>query len=348
MNQNLYFKQNERSEQADLLKGLAVIFMILVHISEKFLNHYYYSEGIVRLFFFLGASPAAPIFMIVMGYFITQGKSDRKKMTIRGLKLISIGVLLNIALNFHLIIRILNNEFPTLNIWEYVFGVDILFLAGLSTLVLAFIKFSPHPKIIAFISFLFFILILNFNENMFAYNGEYKYLLAFFLAVSDWSYFPFIPWFIYPLLGFIIGQNKKLLKYFKPTLTWRIILILSFIVFFTLTMDYSFGIANDLPVYYNHGIKFFGYNLLFLSGWWLIIKQFNYYQGTNKILVYLRWVGKNVTLFYIVQWIIIGNVATAVYQSLNLYYSLASFVIITILVSFIVYYLQDKIKGIRI
>jgi len=30
---------------------------------------------------------------------------------------------------------------------------------------------------------------------------------------------------------------------------------------------------------------------------------------------YLQWVGKNVTAFYVFQWLIIGNIATALFQS---------------------------------
>ena len=34
------------------------------------------------------------------------------------------------------------------------------------------------------------------------------------------------------------------------------------------------------------------------------------YAGT-----FLKWLGKNITLFYIIQWLIIGNIATAIYQT---------------------------------
>ena len=33
------------------------------------------------------------------------------------------------------------------------------------------------------------------------------------------------------------------------------------------------------------------------------------------ILKYLTWTGRNVTLIYVIQWLIIGNVATAIFQT---------------------------------
>jgi len=41
----------------------------------------------------------------------------------------------------------------------------------------------------------------------------------------------------------------------------------------------------------------------------------------NPIVSFLQWLGKNITLFYVIQWLLIGNIATAIYQtqSINRY-----------------------------
>ena len=164
------------------------------------------------------------------------------------------------------------------------------------------------------------LIILNFNSNIKYSFGSFDYLSAYFIKISNWSYFPVIPWFVYPLFGFILAQNKKILKYFNPTLFWRVILILIYVLFCLFTISYIIDVTNDLPVYYNHDIKFFGYTLLWLSGYWLIVKQLNFYLGNNKIFIYLRWLGKNVTLAYIIQWVIIGNIGTSVFRTFNIFY----------------------------
>ncbi|MFH0735843.1 MAG: heparan-alpha-glucosaminide N-acetyltransferase domain-containing protein [bacterium] len=337
-----------RSEMADLLKGFAIIFMILVHICELFLNTDYYSLTITKISFLLGGPPAAPIFMIIMGYFLQFSKRNKKEMAYRGLKLILLGFALNIAININLFFYIFNNKITFLNPWEYVFGVDILFLAGISTIILSFIKFSPHPKIIAFTTFVVMLVIINFTGNIDYSFGNFDYLSAYFIRISNWSYFPVIPWFIYPLFGFLLAQYKKVLKYFNPSLIWRAVLISIYFVFIYLTYNYAFDITNNLNLYYNHTAKFFGYTLLFLAGFWLLAKQLNVYFGNYKFVKYFKWLGKNVTLAYVIQWIIIGNISTSVYRTLNIYYSIGAFILITIIVSLFVYYFEDKIKGIKI
>ncbi len=337
-----------RSEMADLLKGFAIIFMILIHICELFLSSGFNSFIFTKISYLLGGPPAAPIFMIVMGYFLELSKRNRKEMAYRGIKLILLGFALNIAININLFFYIFNNKITFLNPWEYIFGVDILFLAGISTIIISFIKFSPHPKIIAISIFGLMLIIMHFTDNLSYSFGSFDYLSAYFIRIANWSYFPVIPWFIYPLFGFILGQYKKVLKYFNPSLLWRVFLFSIYLGFLYLTYNYAFEITGNLDLYYNHTAKFFGYTLLFLGGYWLLLKQLNIYLGNYKIVKYFKWLGKNVTLAYVIQWIIIGNISTSIYRTLNIYYSIAAFILITIVVSLLVYYLEDKIKGIKI
>jgi len=82
-----------------------------------------------------------------------------------------------------------------------------------------------------------------------------------------------------------------------------------------------FGIETtiDLPQYYHHGFWFIlwtlGVDILWLSMAWFVVHQFNEFPA----FVFLRWLGRNITVFCIVQWLIIGNIATAIYQTQDLY-----------------------------
>ena len=68
------FLNSNRNQTADLLKGLAVIFMIQVHLIELFARQDIFSSNIGSVLLFFGGPPAAPIFMAVMGYYIAQSK----------------------------------------------------------------------------------------------------------------------------------------------------------------------------------------------------------------------------------------------------------------------------------
>ena len=338
---------SERNEMADLLKGFAVIFMILVHSFEKFLNLNYYDGWINKIVLLLGSIPAAPVFMVVMGYFVWFSKKKLNQLVLRGVTLIFLGLILNLLLNLNLIIKTLAGKLDV-NIFHYIFGVDILFLAGISLILLSLIKFVKHPKTVTFIVFFAFSILIGFNLSFEPTYTINDYFLSFFTKTTKWSYFPIIPWFIYPLFGFMWAQNKKLLKYFNPSFLWRIFLIFVYIVFIISSFNYLIDISNNLENYYNHDIKFVYYTFLFICGYWLILKQLNYYFNNFIIIKYVRYLGKNVTLIYFIQWIIIGNLSTELYGKLSELYTFVLFVIIITVTSIGAYYLENKIKLIKI
>lgn len=88
-----------RNGTADLLKGVAVVLMIQVHLFEQFATIDLF-EGIAgRVSLFFGGPPAAPVFLAVMGYFISHSRKTTAHQIRRGILLILGGILLNIGLN---------------------------------------------------------------------------------------------------------------------------------------------------------------------------------------------------------------------------------------------------------
>ena len=150
---------HERDITADLLKGWAVVFMIQVHIVELFALQEIYESTLGSLLLFIGGPPAAPVFMAVMGYYIAKGNKSTLANIVRGAKLIGLGFILNVALNAHLLIKIYSGTI-VINPGPYLFGADILILAGLSIIILTLlIKVFPKNPLASFI----FILIIFFN-----------------------------------------------------------------------------------------------------------------------------------------------------------------------------------------
>jgi hypothetical protein len=92
-------------------------------------------------------------------------------------------------------------------------------------------------------------------------------------------------------------------------------MIILFFVFIAASIRYGIMIASDLKVYYHHDILFAGWAFCFLILWsgtaWMIAKRFS----SSPMVRFLVWIGKNVTAFYVIQWIIIGNIATAIYKT---------------------------------
>ncbi|MBE9484576.1 MAG: DUF1624 domain-containing protein [Bacteroidetes bacterium] len=305
----------ERKPLPDVLKGIAVILMIQVHIMELLMLPVVYNSSFGYISLFLGGVPAAPVFMAIMGYFAALSKKSSGQQAVRGIKLIILGFFLNIGLNAHLLIRIFRGELE-FNPLHYIFGVDILFLAGLSLIFIALVKMVAGKNVWVFLLLTFSIPALA-EYTPFLYQGEgiWKYFMAFIISNAEWSYFPFFPWAGWVLAGFTFALFEKKLTndpvYMKFG-TYLVFLSGIPVIFF---LPWASRISTILPYYYHHGILFFIWGLFFLLLWVLAFQFLISRLGKNPVMSYLQWFGKNVTLAYVVQWLIIGNLATAIFRS---------------------------------
>ena len=310
--------QEKRVEVADLLKGLAVICMIQVHVLELFTTSGFQESKLATLLFFLGAAPVAPVFMIVLGYFLAASKKSTAQTCLRGIKAFGLGLLLNLGLNFNLIIKITKGEIQ-LNVWPYVFGVDILLFAGLAIIILAVLKKLLEKNIFVPVVLIGIILLGGeFLTKNVAQTTEFNYVISFFYGSSEWSYFPLMPWLAYPLTGFIIFQFAKTkIEYNRNAVYLKIVVFASFFVFVFFTYKEASNISKDLPNYYHHGMLFYVWALIFIGPSAMMLKSVNASIGNTLFMLFVKFLGKNVTLIYVIQWLIIGNTATEIYRSLS-------------------------------
>ena len=88
-----------RSQTPDLLKGIAVVLMIQVHIVELFATPEIFESQMGKILLFLGGPLCAPIFMVIFGYYIAATKKTTSKLLARGVRIFLAGMLLNIGLN---------------------------------------------------------------------------------------------------------------------------------------------------------------------------------------------------------------------------------------------------------
>jgi len=324
-----------RNRTADLLKGIAVLLMVQVHIIELFAQQSIYDSFAGSILLFLGGPPAAPIFMTVMGYFIASGNSKLSTSILRGLKLIGAGLLLNFGLNFHLFIKIYNETIVT-SPWPYLFGVDILFLAGLSIIILAIMQKVAKQKIVPYILLVVIIFLipklLPYPESA----GTMSYVTALFYSESWWSYFPIIPWLVYPLTGFLFYIIEPYLTdLIKKRISTILLLSISGVIL-VFTISYGIKTASKLHIYYHHNYIYYLFTLNFMIFWsvlCMIITSFS----SNHISQFIEWMGKNVTVFYVIQWLLIGNIATGIYKTQSGIQVTIWFIVILIITSFLTF-----------
>lgn len=302
----------------DLLKGFAVFLIVPVHILETFINYTGRESLFGKVLLLLGGPVAVPIFMMVMGYFVAKSKKTITQNLLRGLFIFILGFFLNIGLNFNLLLKIRYRAW-SYDPLQFIFGVDIFYLAGLSIIVLAFIK--RIPKIQQWIALIMILFIsastTYFNEIMLV--TDRNYLLPFIAGNYSWSYFPIFPWLSYPLIGFLFQKNETRIGDFFRNRKKALTVVLTATLILVILFGKS-GIETtiNLSDYYHHGFWFFlwvlGVDLLWLVLLWFVVQK---YAGF-PVVVSLRWMGKNITVFYVIQWLIIGNIATEIYQTQEL------------------------------
>ena len=149
--------KTKRMELPDLLRGLAIIFMVLVHVMNIYGDLNASSGAKHAIVDFLGGPPAAPVFMVVMGFFFMYKKTSLQKSIKRGVGLLLTGYLLNFLrgyLPLALSIDMLGyppDYYPELYSKYYMlWTVDILIFAGLAFIAMGFLrKISEHPLFLA-------------------------------------------------------------------------------------------------------------------------------------------------------------------------------------------------------
>lgn len=307
-----------RTPMADLLKGIAVILMIQVHILENFASIAIFNSHGGKLSLFLGGPPVAPVFMIMLGYFLVDSKKTTQQLINRGIQIFATGMLLNIALNANLLIGINNGRF-NINPFPYLFGVDILEFAGLSILVIVGIRKILEKSLpLTLISIVIVLVISQLLHTALPNSNTGKYITAYFYGNADWSYFPLFPWLAYPLTGIafhhINQRNNLKILYTKND---KLLIAGILLLFLSYTFEYGLNISANLLNYYHHQILFFIWVIVFVIGHAFFVNEINHYLGNTIVFKLIRWMGKNVTIIYIIQWIIIGNISTEIFRTIN-------------------------------
>lgn len=299
----------------DLLKGLAAFFMVQIHVTELFIDPAGKESVLSKISLFLGGPFAAVVFMVVMGYFVAKNKNPATRNISRGIQIFLLGFLLNIGLNFNLLLKIKYEgwQFDPL---QYIFGVDILYLAGLSIIILSLIKILKKWQVWAVL--ILFLLVAGFTGilNEMLMVTDHYYFLPMVAGNYSWSYFPLFPWLAYPLAGFIFAhiENKiMLLSEQQKNISMVFIGLTSVLVL--IFSKWGITTTINLPDYYHHTFGYILWALGLTILWTLLLRFFLKLFPQTATGNFFCWIGKNITCFYVIQWLIIGNVATAFYQT---------------------------------
>jgi hypothetical protein len=335
----------ERKLLPDFAKGMAVLCMIQVHVMEllarpEILNCYCGKASL-----FLGGPSAAPVFMAVLGYFAISSSKTIRQQLFRGIKLLMLGLGLNVALNLNALIHIFCFGLNA-NPFSLIFGADILFLAGFAVILIAILKLIFRQQFILYFLLAIFITLLPMFFGYPQYVGVRAYFQAFIFSDVAWSYFPLVPWLAYPLIGAGTYLLMKSQVINKLTAKARMAAAGIFIVILAATAYLAIPQIIQLHLYYHHNVLLFSWIALFMIVWFTALNKIMQLKGKNLLTQFIAFTGRNVTAFYVIQWIFIGNSATVLYKDQGTL-SLLLFMTATTILTGLMVYAYNKIKGSR-
>jgi uncharacterized membrane protein len=196
----------------DLARGLAVVFMILVHVLRHWGDPSTWTTPIGTVISTLGGPPAAPVFMFVMGASIAfSRRTSFGSLARRGLWLIAAGYLLNIARGtLPLLLGSATGVVTAQGVAPFtplslLVTVDILQLAGCSLVLMAALRaiVAPGPPWLVVAAGL--ALAAPFLHGLTTGLLLVDAPLGMLWATGDTVYYPVFPWAVFPLVGAVVG-----------------------------------------------------------------------------------------------------------------------------------------------
>lgn len=213
-------KANKRIQSIDVVRGLAVFFMIAVHTLEVFGTEELRQTATGELIEFLGGPPAAPVFMTLMGLsMVLAWKNDPKTQLKRGLRIFLSGYLLNLIravlpLQLMLYFDVKDAQAFPLDAFGVLTVVDILQFAGLAMMITAVTMPFKLPAYVDLLIALLIIIVSPFLWGMGAGVPVVKYVFELLWGDLPFAHpflankiaFPLFPWLAFPFLGLYLGK----------------------------------------------------------------------------------------------------------------------------------------------
>lgn len=310
-------QQSKRIPALDLIKGMSVIGMIIIHTLLTFADVKSQSETFIGNFIvFLGRGTS--IFLICMGItFMTSRHQSLKSSLTRGGLLLAAALLMNFfKFIFPVIFGFATHNFIQRYGWhgpieqQYMYLMllgDILQLAGMSLLFIGFIrKYVTNKFGILAIG----ILIALVSREVSGINIDYPVInyvldLIFNNDFPAYVYFPVFPWMSFIIIGMFFGKWYQELNYDRPQLFKNMLYTGFLFLALGAPLVFIYGTYNYNGFYHMGpgGVLYFaGWTLIFL---WIIFKiSLNIKE--NKFVKLLKYCSKNLTTMYVTQWILIS------------------------------------------
>lgn len=299
-----------RQPELDILKGIAIILMIVEHCFLYLVNYADYpvfafaSDYLCQL---LNAS----VFMIAMGITVLYSrKSTADSLAKRGLLILFFGQFLSLLRSGfpNIIGYFLTQSDYYLNNMACVVSGDIMQFAGLAFLLMALLKKCKLSGTQIFLTGVALNIVGCLLSGLNTGSYFVDQLLGFFYPTDTESYFPLFNWFIFPAFGMMLGEAylhiKDKVAFFKRV--FAICLPVSaayFTLRYTVQIPFFYDLTDLNAVIRMNlidSVAFICLDMLLICFSYLI-----YLCCKCRVPRFLGFVSQNINSFYCVSWTII-------------------------------------------
>ena len=342
--------------EIELMKAIAIIGMVLVHVFEmstgiKLASTKQHLAGYsIELF---GGILSAGVFMFAMGWGASYSKHATPKTYLkRFLSLFVLGLVINLFEEYLPALLVPDRFGPIGEVLPSILATDIYFFSALMSLYFALLKKLESRKNVAVAVSLLtlgvcFYLNIQTGLESFTTGSEWlDTLLGLLIRVNEYSYFPFISWFFFPILGYWLG-------FCFQKATMKKALIFAFITgveaFFFSEWLIRSGRMMDATVFnvleIEEGFYYDLHPLYALAGYGIIALEFVLAHLAvklcrNQLHPVLMTMSRNVTQIYVVQWVVIGLLSPVLAGMTNIW----SNILTALFVLFVAYFGGKMLK----
>ena len=315
-------KKNKRVIELDYAKTIAIFFMVIIHVFEElsiFGIEDKLPSGFMENYVQFTAGPyAAPLFIFAMGFgSVFSRNQDPEKMFKRGLKLLAMGITLNLARDVlpRLLVCLISDTSPVWEVMRYqIFNIDVLHFAGLAYMLTALFKKLKVPYLALIPIAVLMQAVGNLISLHYTPEGFWELLFSYFIFTGDLSCFPLLTWYLSMAFGIVVGEEVKKfvgdadLEFSRAF--WGCACLLTG---FLSASDIN-GIDHRIyyALYDNFLYKQTFFNFLYNSLVIIMLLAVIHFVNRKKPIAYgfFNFCGTNLTTIYIIQWLIIGWISS--------------------------------------
>ncbi len=329
---------SKRQVEVDIVRGLAVFFMILVHVSGEFLNESANDTLFSKVIDFMGCVPAAPVFMFIMGVGIVYSKKQTPFILLkRGALILLSGYILNFSrglLPFFIGSKLGFYPFDSASTpwYTYLIVVDILQFAGFAMIFMSALKAIKLKEVYYPILAVAIGIASPYVWGIKTGNLVADAFISIIFGGNNTTYHPFFSWIFYPLMGAFFGwllirvKNKN--KFYLASMVVSIPITFIGLAYYYLHSGMDLGIVTgNVYNYFHHGIIS---NIIFCSSviWWIAIWHFASGFIPKFIKNRITFWSKSVTEIYFIHWIIIGWCEFLIFDTFSIPYTIIAMVVL--------------------